>query len=72
MIHTSLARNCVVFLLLCELTQSDIDGSQKFDSHKWPTVLVDEVKGKTVQFRGMFVWIIVFYFYNIFLPICIL
>ena len=29
-------------------------------------------KRKTVQFRGMFVWIIVFYFYNIFLPICIL
>ena len=28
-------------------------------------------KRKTVQFRGMFVWIIVFYFYIIFLPICI-
>ena len=28
-------------------------------------------KRKTVQFRGMFVWIIVFYFYNIFLPTCI-
>ena len=40
MIHT------LVFLLLCELTQSAIYGSQKFDSHKWPTVFVDEVKGK--------------------------
>ena len=29
-------------------------------------------KRKTVQFRGMFVWTIVFYFYNIFLTICIL
>ena len=28
-------------------------------------------KRKTTQFGGMFVWIIVFYFYNIFLPICI-
>ena len=46
MIHTHLPRNCVVFLLLCELTRSAIYGSQKFDSHKWPTVLVDEVKGK--------------------------
>ena len=53
-------------------TQSAIYGRQKFDSHKWTTVLVDEVKTKTVHFRGMFVWIIVFYFYNIFLPICIL
>ena len=44
-----------------------IYGSKKFHSHKWPIVLVDEVNRKTVQFRGMFVWIIVFYFYNIFL-----
>ena len=71
MIHTHLPQNYVVFLLLCELTRSAIYGSQNFDSHKWPTVLVDKVKGKlcnfeqlckTVQFRGMFVWIIVFYF----------
>ena len=46
MIHTNLPRNCVVFLLLCKLTRSAIYGSQKFDSHKWSTVLVDEVKGK--------------------------
>ena len=52
MIHTSLPRNCVVFLLLCELTRSAIYGSQKFDSHKWPTVLVDEVKGKPCNFEA--------------------
>ena len=46
MIHTLLPQNCVVFILLCELTPSTIYGSQKFDSHKWPTVFVDEVKGK--------------------------
>ena len=50
MIHTHLPRNCVVSLLLCELTRSAIYGSQKFDSHKWPTVLVDEVKGKQCNF----------------------
>ena len=27
-------------------------------------------KRKTAHFRGMFLWIIVFYFYNTFLPIC--
>ena len=42
MVHTYLPRNCVVFLLLRELTRSVIYGSQKFDSHKWPTVLVKE------------------------------
>ena len=26
-------------------------GSQKFDSPKWPTVFVDEVRAKTTQFR---------------------
>ena len=51
MIHTSLPRNCVVFLLLCELTRSAVYGRQKFDSHKWPTVLVDEVKGKPCNFE---------------------
>ena len=52
MIYTSLPRNCVVFLLLRELTRSAIYGSQKFDSHKWPTVLVDEVKGKPCNFEA--------------------
>ena len=54
MIHTSLPRNCVVFLLLRELTQSAIYVSQKFDSHKWPTVLVDEVKRKLCNFEACF------------------
>ena len=44
MIHTNMPRNCVVLLL--RTTRSTIDGSQKIDSHKWPTVLIDEVKGK--------------------------
>ena len=44
MIHTNVPRNCVVFLSLCELTRSAIFGSQKFDSHKWQTVFVDEEK----------------------------
>ena len=48
MIHTSLPQNCVVFLLLCELTRSAIYGSQ----HKRPTVLVDEVKGKMCNFEA--------------------
>ena len=52
MIHTNLPRNCVFFPLLCELTRSAIYGSQKFDSHKWPTVLVDEVKGKPCNFEA--------------------
>ena len=67
MIHPSIAQNCMVVFLLCDLTQLAIYGSQKFDCHKWLTVLVDEVR-KTVQFRGMFVRI---YFDNIFLRICI-
>ena len=29
-----------------------IYGSQNFDSHKWPTVLVDEVKGKPCNFKA--------------------
>ena len=52
MIHTSLPQNCVVFLLLCEITRSAIYGSHNFDSHKWPTVLVDEVKGKPCIFEA--------------------
>ena len=51
MIHTNMSRNCVVFLLLCKLTLSAIYGSQKFDSHKWSTVLVDEVKEKPCNFE---------------------
>ena len=64
MIHTHLPLNCVVFILLCELTRSAImyAWELEFDSHKWPTVFVDEVKGKTTQFRVILVWIIIFYF----------
>ena len=47
MIHTNLPRNCMVFLLLCELTRLAI-----YDSHKRPTVLVDEVKGKPCNFEA--------------------
>ena len=52
MIHPNLPRNCVVFLILCELTRLAIYGSQKLDSHKWLTVLVDEVKGKPYNFEA--------------------
>ena len=62
----------MVFLLLCELTRSAIYGSQKFDSHKWPTVLVDEVKLKENRAISMRVCVDHFFcillFYNIFLP----
>ena len=54
MIHTHLPRNCVVFLLLCELIRSAIYGGQKCDSHKWLTVFVDEVKGKPRNFELYF------------------
>ena len=33
------------------LRRSAIYGSQKFDSHKWPTVFVDEVRGKPRNFE---------------------
>ena len=55
MIHTSITRNCVVFLLPCRLTPSAIyghDGSQIFDSHKWPTVLVRKVTAKPRKFEA--------------------
>ena len=52
MIYTNLSRNCTVFLLLCKLTRTAIYGSQKFDSHKWPTALVDEVKGNPCNFEA--------------------
>ena len=52
MIHTNLPRNCVVFLLLCKLTRSADYASKKLDSQKWPTALVDEVKGKPCNFEA--------------------
>ena len=45
-------RNCTVFLLPRRLTRSAIYGSQIFDSHKWPTVLVRTVKGKPRNFEA--------------------
>ena len=51
-IHRNMPRNCVVFLLLCELTWSAIYRSKKFDSNKWPTVLVNKVKGKACNFEA--------------------
>ena len=65
MIHTSLPRSCVVFLLLCELTRSAIYGVKMLTPINGRRVS-GLGKRKTTQFRGMFVCIIVFYFYNIF------
>ena len=52
MIHTSITQNCTVFLLRRELTRSAIYASQQFDAHKWPIVLVDEVKIKPRNFEA--------------------
>ena len=40
-------RNCTVFFNCREETWSTILQSQNFDSIKWPTVLVCDIKGKT-------------------------
>ena len=50
MIHTSITRYRTVFHLRRELTWSAIYGSQKFDSHEWPTVFIRRGKRKTLQF----------------------
>ena len=57
MIHTSMAQNCTVFLFCCELTShlcrvKNLTTINKFDSHKWPIVLVDEVKRKPRNFKA--------------------
>ena len=52
MIHTSITQNCTVFIIGRELTRSAIYGNQKFYSHKWPTVLVDDIKGKPRNFEA--------------------
>ena len=52
MIYTNMPRNCVVFFLPRRLTRSAIYGSQIFDSHKWPTVLVRNVTGKLCNFEA--------------------
>ena len=53
MIHTNMPLNCAVFLLPRRLTRSAIYGSQLFDYHNWPTVLVRKVKGKPRNFKAM-------------------
>ena len=52
MIRTSITQNCTVFFLRRELSQWAIYGSQNFDSHKWPTVLLDEVKRNPRNFEA--------------------
>ena len=52
MIHTNMPRKWAVFLLPRRQTRSAIYGSQMFDSHKWPTVLVRKVKGKPRNFEA--------------------
>ena len=52
MTYTNMPRNCTVFFLPRRLTRSAIYGSQIFDSHKWPTVLVRTVKGKPRNFEA--------------------
>ena len=46
MIHTSITRNCVGFLLPRRQIRSAIYGSQIFDPHKWPTVLYISLQSK--------------------------
>ena len=49
-IYTNVPRNCVVFFLPRRLTWSVIYWSQIFDSKKWPTVLIRNVKGNRAFF----------------------
>ena len=70
MIHTSITRSCTVFLLRRELSRSAIYGSQILTPINGRPC--QSGKKKTTQFRGIFVQITVFYFYNIFLTIYIL
>ena len=51
MIHTSITRNCTIFLLPPWQTRLAIYGSQIFDSHKWSSVSVRKVKGKPRNFE---------------------
>ena len=51
MTNTNMPRNCTIFLLPRHLTWSPIYGSQIFDSHKWPTVLVRTVTRKPRSFK---------------------
>ena len=73
MIHTNVPQNCVVFPLLCELTRSADYGSQKCDSHKWPsTVLVEEVNENRAILRHVCVDHCILLLKHLSIPICIL
>ena len=50
--HKHASKLVFLFLLPRQLTWSAIYGSQIFDSHKWPTVLVRTVKGKPRNFEA--------------------
>ena len=67
MIHTHIARNCTVSLLRCEQTRSAILWGQNFDSIKMACRRSSRRNSKIMQFRGMFMWIIIFFFQIIFL-----
>ena len=51
MIHTSITRNCIVFLFCRYFTRSAILWSQKFDSTKWLTVFLRD-EGKLCNFEA--------------------
>ena len=52
MIHTNLPQNCMVFLLLYKLPRLVINFmGVNFDTHKSPTLLVDEVRGQLRNFE---------------------
>ena len=52
MIHTSITRNCVVFLLPRRQTRSAIYACEFVDSREWLTVLIRKVKGKPRTFES--------------------
>ena len=52
MIHTSITQNCMVFLKHRELTQSAILWSHNFDSTKWQTMFLCDVRGKPCNFEA--------------------
>ena len=64
-------RKYVVFILFCEQTRLAILLNQKLDFLEWRAIYFTQHMRKTMQFQGIFVWIVIFYFENIFLTICI-
>ena len=59
-IHTYMPRNCTVFLLRHDDTQSDILWSQNYDSTKWRAVLIHDVTNGCKRFYHYY------YYYNLF------